>query len=176
MVDVFYTTEKELSISDVQTLSSATLTSIKTIATNLPKGDKIRLRRIQGSFGIQDDPTDELIRWMIAKLVESEIEPVDVKWEFVMNYRSIGTDSGPIQTMDHIDDDIDDDEIDMAYQQPGVVNAGDQKLSLMVVSTTTSQVRTGGSIRYEHIMRQRQPSNPKTPSSHATKLAMGLIA
>ncbi len=62
-------------------------------------------------FGLGDDPTDEYIEWWLESMDIDNLPTVDSArarslWTAVQQWRSIGTDSGPVQTMEHAEVDF----------------------------------------------------------------------
>lgn len=97
-------TNKRKPFSGDGTLVADTLTLMDTAYRMQPMSE-LAVREIDVSFGIKDDPTDEIVEWYIGTTTvdnlpaKSSIQNV-ADWYARQVWRSIGTDSGPVQTFE----------------------------------------------------------------------------
>jgi len=120
----------------------------------------ITLKHISGSFGIQDDPTDERLNWHLGtydpdNLPNTNAEAAsDSAWLHNDSWRSIGTDSGPIETTTERDSDLDK---DSKYSSGEI---GDNLAICMIAqSTTTSSMITRATVNADIEYRQARYNN-----------------
>jgi len=137
---------------------------VHTLATRLFRVTRdftVKLVEVDATFGVRDDPTDEEIMFMIGLADPANLPttfttlPFWSDWIKVQRWRSIGTDSGPIQTMQqHETEDI---------QVTYAVESNDAFRSSTIVATvrsdTTSSVRYSGHVEIEIEYRQHTYNN-----------------
>lgn len=115
---------------------------------------------IQGSLGLGDDPSDEIIAWALLYLSQAETVS-DYSWNDLLeraiwskevNWRSIGTDAGPTQVLDDVSDFLS----SKSDQFVDRVAPYDTMLILACRSSTSSTVRVNVNIAYTLIMEQTE--------------------
>lgn len=109
------------------------------------------------SYGITDDPTDEFIEYALA-LIPRDLAAVgtvvaiseSAVWRALDNWRSIGTDAGPINTMTV--EDLDGDS-DSEYANASIDDG--QVWALLAASSVASAIQISGSLNWRETIFQR---------------------
>lgn len=110
-------------------------------------------------YGLRDDPVDEFVEWILLMCDVDNLPTIDscrarALWHRAQNWRSIGTDSGPIQTMTK-------DDVDWLNPETyGTTEFADftQRLAMVVVvedTSATSTVNVLGVLTYREDLIQR---------------------
>ncbi len=145
-----FTYNRRYSWLNTFTVDGSTQPEVITVIRRIPRHTDLKPKQMQIWFGIQDDPSDEVIEYYL-----NAVDPQNVPsrgflreqsaWLGVQAWRSIGTDSGPIQTAER-------DELEFP-RAPTYSNRTDrtQSLSLCILarSTVSSVVIVAGSIEVE---------------------------
>lgn len=139
------------------TLTGGTVTLLQEL-WQLDNNVTIRPKLVVGSFGISDDPTDESLTWVLSEVdpdqLPTGITPLvgNSVWAHNDTWRSIGTDSGPVDVTTERSDELD-----------SVHSAGEVQDNLafccLIRSNTTSATRTHAIVTADIEYRQDRYNN-----------------
>jgi len=134
-------------------LLSANINTLAQILTEITRNLSAKLVGAELSYGINDDPTDERIFFMIGLGDPNGLPSVaNIEWSDwlkTVQWRSIGTDSGPVKVMENFESN----DLDRQYSNPDD-DDGPMAVVASVQSNTTSTVQFRGKVTFEFAYRQ----------------------
>lgn len=127
----------------------------------LDKDITLKLTQVSPIYGLRDDPTDERVDFAILLADPDSLPNLDVvkaDWADRIEWRSIGTDSGPVEIVHSPSDQ----EVDVTYS----ITADDDAsvVCAIVIGSTTSSVQFIGVATFEVEYRQATYNNSENVS------------
>jgi len=135
----------------------------------VPPRANIQAIALDITYGITDDPADELVEFFLAFVDRDNIPAAAdlrriAEWQEAQNWRSIGTDAGPIETFDHAQKDFFTAPVHSTHSLAARV--GRFIWALIAVSSTTSLLHVQGTFSWAESLEVRTFTENKLRITH----------